>query len=59
MFVLLYNYFDSKQKKNIITKQLKGKVYELMQLSKMSYVALVKLITETDDTVMIGNKTVQ
>lgn len=30
-----------------------------MQLSKMSYVALVKLITETDDTVMIGNKTVQ
>lgn len=27
-----------------------------MGMSKNSYVALVKIITETDDTVLVGNK---
>lgn len=45
LFISLYNYFDSKQKKGIVVKQLKGKVMEIMQRSKMSYVALIKIIT--------------
>lgn len=55
LFVLLYNYFDSKQKKNVV-KQLKGRVNELVGLSRVSYVGLIKILTETDDTVSVGNK---
>lgn len=57
LFVLLYNFFDSKQKKNII-KQVKGRVNDLISLSRMSYVGLIKILTETDDTVSLGNKIV-
>ena len=55
--MLLYNYLDSKQKKNVV-KQLKGRVNELVCLSRVSYVGLIKILTETDDTVSIGNKIV-
>lgn len=57
LFIQLFNYFDSKQKKNLV-KLLKGRVNELISLSKMSYVGLIKLLTEIDDTVSVGNKLV-
>ena len=55
LFVLLYNYFDSKVKKSIV-KMFDGKVGEIVRLCKISYVAIIKVISDTDDTVVVGNK---
>lgn len=33
-----------------------GKVGEIVRLCKISYVAVIKVISDTDDTVVVGNK---
>jgi hypothetical protein len=55
LFIHLYNYFDSKQKKYVI-KEIKIRINDILMMSKRSYLVIIKIITETDDTVMIGNK---
>lgn len=47
---------DSKQKKNIFLKQVKGHINEILSMSKLSYVGIIKIMTEVDDTVALGNK---
>ena len=49
------NNCDSKQKKQLI-KQFKNNLKQIMDQSTVSYIAILKLITETDDTVSIGKK---
>lgn len=46
------NNCSAKDKKAII-KQYKGYVSEIVQANNVSYVSLIKLLTETDDTVLI------
>lgn len=51
----MVNNCDSKQKKQLI-KQFKNNLKQIMDQSTVSYIAILKLITETDDTVSIGKK---
>ena len=52
LFIELMNNCSAKDKKAII-KQYKGYVSEIVQANNVSYVSLIKLLTETDDTVLI------
>lgn len=63
LFIWLFNWFDSKQKKAIV-KSLKNEsgaeennpIKNLLTQNHYSYVALIKMMTEIDDTVLIGKK---
>ena len=46
------NTCSAKDKKNIV-KQYKGHLYEIVKANNVSYVSLIKLMIETDDTVLI------
>lgn len=49
----MVNHCSTKQKKALI-KVFKGHLREVVDNNNISYVSVIKLITETDDTVMIG-----
>lgn len=51
MFIELVNNCGSKDKKNIV-KQYKGHLDEIVKANNVSYVSLVKLMIDTDDTVL-------
>jgi len=51
LFIELINNCSSKDKKNII-KQYKGHLEEIVKANNVSYVSLVKLMIDTDDTVL-------
>jgi hypothetical protein len=52
LFIELINNCSSKDKKNII-KQYKGHLDEIVKANNVSYVTLLKLMIDTDDTVLI------
>lgn len=51
LFIELINNCGSKDKKNIV-KQYKGHLEEIVKANNVSYVSLVKLMIDTDDTVL-------
>jgi hypothetical protein len=51
LFIELVNNCSSKDKKNIV-KQYKGHLDEIVKANNVSYVSLVKLLIDTDDTVL-------
>lgn len=52
LFIELVNNCSAKDKKNIV-KQYKGHLEEIVNANNVSYVSLVKLMIDTDDTVLI------
>jgi len=54
LFIELMNNCSAKDKKTIV-KQYKGHLDEIVKANNVSYVTVIKLMTETDDTVMINN----
>ena len=52
LFIQLINYCDPKMKKTIV-KAFKGHVNEIVEINNPTYVALVKLLSEVDDTVLL------
>lgn len=52
LFIELINCCDAKLKK-VIIKAFKGHVNEIIELNNPTYVALIKLLTEVDDTVQL------
>lgn len=52
LFIELLNNCSSKEKKSII-KQYKGHLEEIVKANNVSYVSVIKLMLETDDTVLI------
>lgn len=51
LFIELINNCGSKDKKNIV-KQYKGHLEEIVKANNVSYVSLVKVVIDTDDTVL-------
>ena len=52
LFIEIVNLSDSKAKK-LIVRHFKGKVQEIVQQHSVAYVALIKILTEVDDTKLI------
>lgn len=52
LFIEVINYCDPKLKKSLI-KSFKGHINEVIELNNPTYVALIKLLTEVDDTVQL------
>ena len=52
LFIEVVNLSDPKLKKTII-KAYKGNVGNIVELNNQTYVTLIKLLTEVDDTVQI------
>lgn len=50
LFIEVINNCDPKLKKSLV-KAFKGHVSEIIELNNQAYVALIKLLTEVDDTV--------
>ncbi len=52
LFIEIVNLCDPKLKKTII-RSFKGHLSEIVELNNPSYVAVIKLLTEVDDTVQL------
>jgi hypothetical protein len=52
LFIEVVNLCDAKLKK-LLVRSFKGHIAEIVELSNPSYVAVLKLITEVDDTVQL------
>jgi hypothetical protein len=52
LFIELINLCDPKSKK-LLLRSFKGNVAEIVTLNNPTYVAVIKLLTEVDDTVLV------